>query len=88
MTLPVAIQSLETLTVEAIIAYRASLRAVEDIEAKMQDALEYFNLRAFNDLEARHVDLLRRLRENHQKLEALLDDLGYVPKVPPSTSFN
>lgn len=63
MTLPFAIQSLEAATVDAIVIHRACLHAVEDIEARMQEALEDFKLRAFDDLESRYGDLLGELRE-------------------------
>jgi ATP-dependent DNA ligase len=86
--MPFVIQSLEAATVDAIVIYRASLHAVEDMEAKMEEALEDLKLRAFDALESRYVDLLEELRENRQTLEALLDDLGYIPKVPSSPSFN
>lgn len=84
-------RSLEAATVEAIVIYRASLRAAEEIEARMQGALSRggeFDPHEFGYLQARYVDLLRKVRLTQRMLEAMLDDLGYIPDVPQRSSFH
>ena len=83
--------SLDAATVEAIVIYRASLRAVEEIEARMQSVLSRggaFDPHEFGDLQAKYVNLHRKVRLTQRMLKAMLDDLGYIPDVPRASSFH
>jgi hypothetical protein len=84
-------QSLEAAATEALVIYRASLRAVEAVEAKLQRAIRPvggFDPDEFSELQAAYVRSVRLMRVSQSVLEKLIDELGYFPSVPEPSGFH